>query len=164
MDWQALSTILSAIILLIGGAFIYRWQKLVDRNESLVVQRRTAYLEYLNSLSDFIQYQNKDKAVLLAEKQRKLVLLGSDQVLEHILHVHEGVIRGTIYGTPFNKQLLALIRAMRIDCFRKTHIPTDALSYISGIGRNVPIQATNEGHFEPEDSEGAEFYMKNTKH
>lgn len=148
---DAFAPILVAIILVTGGAIAYQRQKRVDRKEALIVQRRTVYKAFIDTVFEHADKQNDETRRAYDHSKSEMLLIASDSVLEKMVWLQEAM---TMDGNATGPEdvLIActgVIKEMRKDCFEGTNMTEDKLEYISGIGKRTPLHGSVEGHFEP---------------
>jgi hypothetical protein len=105
------SVVLAAIITLVGGVFVYRWQREIDRLTELGKERRDTYRSFICALDDYmlVFFGGDDEEKLKAFSRyrvakRHVILIGSSWVLRAIeqhgraLTECERVMNGTKEG------------------------------------------------------------------
>ncbi|WP_129431411.1 hypothetical protein [Roseovarius sp. A46] len=88
MNW---AVVIAATVTLIGGVFVYRWQKETDRLTELAKERRATYREFIEAIEEYMHvfFDGDDTARQKAfsnyrVSKRKVILLGSSWVLKAI--------------------------------------------------------------------------------
>ncbi|MEI4234317.1 hypothetical protein [Roseovarius sp. D22-M7] len=88
MSW---SVVLAAIITLVGGVFVYRWQKEIDRLTELAKERRDTYRDFICAIDNYMLlfFGGEDNEKLKAFSRyrvakRHVILIGSSWVLKAI--------------------------------------------------------------------------------
>ena len=149
---QLVETILTAILVLVGGLLVYRWQKRIDRKEALIEARRRAYKHFLDVVFEHAEKRSEESRYAYDKSKVELILVASDKVLEELMMLQEASVMDDIAIGEWDvhERILPVISAMRADCFEITGISEDKLSYLTPIGRPTPLHPSPEGHFEPE--------------
>ncbi len=149
---DAVSPILAALIVVVGGAIAYQRQKRIDRGEALITQRQDTYRSFIERVFEHAEKQSEETRYAYDFAKGEMMLIASDGVLDSLVGLQEMMtMDGNATGPlDVNDAIIPAIKAMRVDCFEDTKITEDKLRYISSVGRPTPLGPAPEGHFEPE--------------
>ncbi len=127
-----LGPVIAAAIIVVGGAWAYRWQKTVDRQTALIELRRKAYRRFLTAFISMSRSTNTTEEITreLVECEYDLLLVASDEVAKCV-----GLLSTFYHNTNsgrFNRNvkksrlLIANVcKAMREDCFEESTLTLD---------------------------------------
>jgi hypothetical protein len=142
---SAWATIIAALILVIGGAVVYRWQKNIDQQIALIELRREAYRRYLTAFSNMTNNtheRNHVSSKKIAQElhlcEFDLLVVGSDEVLKSMNSLKEFYIstnddRFNRDATKTDELVGKVCQAMRKDCFEKSSLTSEEFQRLVGF-------------------------------
>jgi hypothetical protein len=147
-NWIAL---LVPVVGFLGALATYAFQKRLDRKDAVLVDKKRAYVSFLNALFDHAEHRNEKTRIAYDRSKVELVLVAPDTVVKELVWVQEAATMDMDALGPgdVHDRVIGLIVAMRKDCFENSEIGQSEMEYVTPIGRPTPLTAEPEGHYEP---------------